>query len=129
HARTAVPGQVHAEQAHLPQFRCKLAGEHPGLEPVGDVRHHLLRGVGPHGVPDQALLRGELVLDLEYVEAWPLGRGGRWHGESSRCATRQRMPWQLACAAGPGATWPSWPWRRPAPAIDGLEARPGRALG
>ena len=57
HARAAVAGQVHAEQAHLAEFRCKLAGEDAGLEPVGDVRHHLVRGVSPHGVPDQALVR------------------------------------------------------------------------
>jgi len=73
HPGAAVPGQVHAQQAELAELRGKLAGERSGLEPVGDVRHDPLGGERPHGVTDQALLRGQLVVDPEQVDARAVG--------------------------------------------------------
>ena len=78
----AVAGQVHAQQAELAQLRGQLAGERPGLEPVGDVRHDPLGGEVADRVADQPLLVAEFVVDAEQVDCGG-GVGGAGHGWSS----------------------------------------------
>jgi hypothetical protein len=55
---------VHAEHPELAEFRHNVTGQCARLEPVRNVRQHPVSGEGPHGVTDQALLVGQLVVDL-----------------------------------------------------------------
>ncbi len=64
HARAAVTGQLHAEQAQLAEFRHQFARERAGLEPVCDVGHDAVGRVAAHRVADQALVGRQLVVEL-----------------------------------------------------------------
>ena len=68
-ARAAIAGQVHAEHPQLAEFRHDVAGQHARLEPVRDVRQRPVGDEGTHGVPDEPLLPGQLVVDLHQVRA------------------------------------------------------------
>ncbi len=90
HAGAAVTRQVHSEQAELAELRDQLAGERSGLEPVGDVGHDPVSGELAHGVADEALVVGQLVVDLQQVSAGWLSSA--------------RHGLVLICAVGPAAS-------------------------
>jgi hypothetical protein len=76
---------VHPEQAEPRELRDQLGRDLAALEPLADVRLHLLRDEPAHGVADGALLVGEEGVDREKVETVDLGfAGGRRHGSIVR---------------------------------------------
>ena len=83
----AVTRQVHAEDPELAKFRHDLTRQHAGLEPVGNVRKHPVRGERPHGVADEPLLLSQLVIDLQQVRM----RGACGHDRSSLVALDQSI--------------------------------------
>ena len=83
-AGEAVAVEVHAVQAELAQLREQLARQDALLEPLADLRQHLLAHERAHGVADGPLLVVEQRVDREEV-AW-VERGlllGHGHGVES----------------------------------------------
>jgi hypothetical protein len=78
---------VHAEHPQLAELRHDVPGQRALLEPVLDVRQHPVAGEGAHGVTDEPLLVGQLVVDLQQVRArracghgWLLSAGSKIQG-------------------------------------------------
>ena len=96
-AGEAVAVEVHAEEAELAQLRHQLARQDPLLEPVADVRQHVLAHEGAHGVADRPLLVVEQGVDREEVERVERGLL-LGHGQGAR------VPWPRARGDLPALT-------------------------